>query len=57
MGFLVFFMVYEDGCILRTYGVLGKGVFYPWCEDGFIIMSWYTLDVHLKFFTCYSMLI
>ena len=25
---MVFFMVYGDGCILRTYGVLGKGVVY-----------------------------
>ena len=31
-----FFMVCGDGCILRTHKVLGKGVFYPWCEDGFI---------------------
>ena len=45
---MVFFMVCGDGCSLRTYGVLGKGVFYPWCEDGFIIMSLYTLDTHLE---------
>ena len=43
-----FFMVCGDGCILRTYGFLGKGVVYPWCEDGFIFMSWYTLDMHLE---------
>ena len=41
-------MVCGDGCILRTHGVLGKGVVYPWCEDGFIIMSWYTLDTRLE---------
>ena len=28
MVHLVFFMVCGDGCILRTYGVLGKGVVY-----------------------------
>ena len=21
---------------------------YPWCEDGFIFMSWYTLDICLE---------
>ena len=45
---MVFFMVCGDGCILRTHMVLGKGVFYPWCKDGFIFMSWYTLDMHLE---------
>ena len=43
-----FFMVCGDGCILRTHRVLGKGEFYPWCEDDFIIMSWYTLDTRLE---------
>ena len=28
MGFLIILMVCGDGCILRTYGVLGKGVVY-----------------------------
>ena len=43
---MIFFMVCGDGCILRTHMVLGKGVVYPWCEDGF--MSWYTLDMCLE---------
>ena len=43
-----FFIVCGDGCILRTHRVLGKGVVYPWCEDGFIFMSWYTLDTRLE---------
>ena len=47
-GDVFFFMVYGDGCILRTHRVPSKGMFYPWCEDGFIFMSWYTLDRHLE---------
>ena len=52
---MVFFMVCEDGCILRTHRVLGKGVVYAFILHGILgvrmvlfFMSWYTLDMHLE---------
>ena len=53
---MVFFMVCGDGCILRTHGVLAKGVVYSFIWHVILgvrmvsfFMSWYTLDTHLEF--------
>ena len=56
---MVFFMVYGDGCILRTHKVPGKGVVYVlslvwgWFHYYVMVYSWYTFRV----VTCYSMFI
>ena len=47
---MVFFMVYGDGCILRTYGVLGKGVFYA-----FVLHV--ILGVRMVSFLCHDILL
>ena len=47
---MVFFMVYGDGCILRTYGVLGKGVVYAFI--------WHViLGVRMFSFLCHGILL
>ena len=43
---MVFFMVYGDGYILRTYGVLGKGVVYA-----------FILGVRMVSFLCHGILL
>ena len=43
---MVFFMVYGDGCILRTYGILGKGVVYA-----------FILGVRMVLFLCHGVLL
>ena len=51
MGFLVFLMVYGDGCILRTHRVLGKGVVYAFILGMRMVsffMSWYPLNMRLE---------
>ena len=43
---MVFFMVCGDGCILRTYGVFGKGVVYT-----------FILGVRMVLFLCHGILL
>ena len=43
---IFFFMVCGDGCILRTYGVLGKGVVYAFIWHVILVVRMVSLLCH-----------